>query len=113
MAVNAVVEPKAGGRWYEVGEDGTQCDWGRVLAWEPPQRLLLSWEISCDWRHDVRIDTEMEVRFVTDGPRSTRVELEHRQLDRYGAREAEMHGVFNSPGGWPGLLERFKRLAEQ
>lgn len=112
-AVNAVVEPRQGGRWYEIGADGSECNWGKVLAWEPPSRVLLSWEISCDWRHDAKIDTEVEVRFIAEGTRSTRVELAHRKLDRYGDREEEMRGVFNSPGGWPGLLERFKKLAEQ
>jgi uncharacterized protein YndB with AHSA1/START domain len=101
------IEPKAGGRWYERGEDGSTCDWGRVLAWEPPTRLLLSWEITADWKHDPDLRTEVEVRFIGEGGNATRIELEHRRLDLYGARGDEMRGVFDSAMGWPGLLQTF------
>src|SRR5262245_56322106 len=79
-AETAVIEPRAGGRWFERASDGSECDWGRVLVWDPPGRLVLSWEISPDFKHDESIDTEVEVRFVVLGPALTRVELEHRQL---------------------------------
>ena len=105
-AVDAIIEPRAGGRWYELGEDGSTCAWGRVLAWEPPARLVLSWEITADWKHDPDLRTEVEVRLVADG-QGTRVELEHRGLDRYGDRRDEMRGIFDSAGGWTGILERF------
>ncbi len=110
-AVDAVIEPRVGGRWYERGEDGSTCDWGRVLSWEPHTRLVLSWEISGDWQHDPNLKTEVEVRFIAEGKDRTRVELEHRHLDRYGARRDEMRGIFDSEGGWTGLLASFARAA--
>jgi uncharacterized protein YndB with AHSA1/START domain len=110
-AVDAVIEPRVGGRWYERGDDGSTCDWGRVLAWEPPSRLVLSWQISADWQHDPDLKTEVEVRFIAEGKDGTRVELEHRHLDRYGARRDEMRGIFDSEGGWSGLLASFARAA--
>jgi uncharacterized protein YndB with AHSA1/START domain len=110
-AVDAVIEPRVGGRWYERGEDGSTCDWGRVLSWEPPTRLVLSWDISADWQPDPTLKTEVEVRFIAEGKDGTRVELEHRHLDRYGARRDEMRGIFDSEGGWTGLLESFVRAA--
>jgi uncharacterized protein YndB with AHSA1/START domain len=112
-AVDAVIEPRAGGRWYERGDDGSTCDWGRVLRWEPPQRLVLAWEISADWQHDPSLQTEVEVRFIAEGKDTTRVELEHRHLDRYGARRDKMRGTFNSDRGWKGLLDMFAARAEE
>ena len=111
-AVDAVIEPRVGGRWYERGEDGSTCDWGRVLAWEPHKRLVLSWEITADWQHDPNLKTEVEVRFIPDGG-GTRVELEHRHLDQYGARRDEIRGIFDSQGGWTGLLGSFAAAAEE
>lgn len=105
-AVDAVIEPRAGGRWYERGDDGSTCDWGRVLAWEPPQRLVLSWEITADWKHDPELKTEVEVRFAASEG-GTQVSLVHRHLANYGARAAEMLQIFASPGGWDGLLAAF------
>jgi uncharacterized protein YndB with AHSA1/START domain len=110
-AVDAVIEPRIGGRWYECGEDGSTCDWGRVVLWEPPSRLVLSWDISADWQHDPALKTEVEVRFVADGKDATRVELEHRHLDRYGPRRHEMRGIFDSDRGWKGLLDAFAARA--
>lgn len=108
-AVDAVIEPRVGGRWYERGEDGSTCDWGRVLVWEPHTRLVLSWEITDAWQHDAALQTEVEVRFIEQAGDRTRVELEHRHLDRYGARRDEMRARFDSPGGWSGLLASFAR----
>jgi uncharacterized protein YndB with AHSA1/START domain len=110
-AVDVVVEPRVGGRWYERGDDGSTCDWGRVLSWEPHSRLVLTWEINADWQHDPRLETEVEVRFIAEGKDGTRVELEHRRLDLYGARRDEMRGIFDSEGGWSGLLASFTRAA--
>jgi uncharacterized protein YndB with AHSA1/START domain len=110
-AVDVVVEPRAHGRWYERGDDGSTCDWGRVLLWEPHSRLVLSWEINADWQHDPSLKTEVEVRFITEGKDGTRVELEHRHLDLYGPRRDEMRGIFDSEGGWSGMLASFARAA--
>lgn len=112
-ALDAVIEPRAGGRWYERGDDGSTCDWGRVLSWEPPSRLVLTWEITADWQHDPDLRTEVEVRFIPDGKNGTRVELEHRHLDRYGARRGEIRGIFDSDGGWKGILDAFAASASR
>jgi uncharacterized protein YndB with AHSA1/START domain len=112
-AVDAVIEPRVGGRWYERDDDGSTCDWGRVLAWEPPSRLVLSWEISADFQYDPNLKTEVEVRFITEGKDGTRVELEHRYLDRYGARRDQVRRIFDSDAGWKGLLEAFAARASE
>jgi uncharacterized protein YndB with AHSA1/START domain len=106
-AETAIIEPHAGGRWFERAADGSECDWGRVLVWDPPGRLVLAWEISTDWKHDESINTEVEVRFVSLGPARTRVELEHRRLDRYGAAAEQMRGIFDSENGWTNILRLF------
>lgn len=110
-AVDAVIEPQVGGRWYERGDDGSTCDWGRVLLWEPPSRLVLSWDINAEWQPEPTLNTEIELRFIPDGENVTRVELEHRHLDRYGARRDEMRRIFDVEGDWGRLLALFARAA--
>jgi uncharacterized protein YndB with AHSA1/START domain len=110
-AVEAIVEPRVGGRWYERGEDGSTCDWGTVLSWEPTSRLVLSWDITADWQYDPKLKTEVEVRFIAEGKDATRVELEHRHLDRYGARRDEMRRIFDTEGDWGRLLQMFANAA--
>jgi len=110
-AVDALVEPRVGGRWFERGDDGTTCDWGTVLTWEPPTRLVLSWDITADWQYDPNLKTEIEIRFIPDGKNTTRVELEHRYLDRFGARRDEMRRIFDIEGDWGRVLEMFGRVA--
>jgi len=110
-AVEAVIEPRVGGRWFERGEDGSTCDWGEVLIWEPPSRLVLAWDITADWQYDPKLKTEVEVRFIADGEARTRVELEHRHLDRFGARRDEMRRIFDTEGDWGRLLESFGAAA--
>jgi uncharacterized protein YndB with AHSA1/START domain len=105
-ATDAVMEPFVGGRWYERGADGSECDWGHVRAWEPPGRVVLSWEIDADWKANPNVASEVEVRFV-EVPEGTRVELEHRKLEAFGERAAEMRGVFGGDGGWNTLLAAF------
>jgi uncharacterized protein YndB with AHSA1/START domain len=112
-AVDAVIEPRVGGRWYERGDDGSTCDWGSVLSWEPPKRLVLSYDISADWQYDPNLKTEIEVLFIADGKDATRVELEHRKLDRYGARRDEMRHIFDTEGDWGRLLATFAALAAE
>ena len=110
-AVDAVIEPRVGGRWYEQGDDGSICQWGSVLVWEPPARLVLSWDIGADWQYDPTLKTEIEVRFIAEGSDRTRVELEHRRLDRYGAHRDKMRAIFETEGDWGRLLEAFARTA--
>src|SRR3981081_2826575 len=110
-AVDAVIEPRVGGRWYERGDDGSTCDWGSVQTWEPASRLVLYWEIDANWQHDPTLKTEIEVRFIAVGKDATRVELEHRRLDLYGARRDETRTIFYSTGDWGRLLESFARAA--
>lgn len=100
-----VVEQRVGGRWLERGEDGSECQWGEVLAWEPPSRLVLSWQISPQWRFDPDLVTEVEIRFSADGA-GTVVELEHR-LEGYGPAADQMRQVFDSPEAWEATLARF------
>jgi uncharacterized protein YndB with AHSA1/START domain len=106
-----VFEPRVGGRWYEVGEDGSEITVGRILAWEPPQRFVVTWEVSCTWKVDPGIGSEVEVRFIAEGEDATRVELEHRLFERMGEHGATIREEVN--GGWLGLLELFKAEAER
>jgi uncharacterized protein YndB with AHSA1/START domain len=112
-AVDAVIEPHTGGRWYERGEDGSICQWGSVLTWEPTSRLVLSWDINAEWQYDAELKTEIEVRFVAESGERTRVELEHRHLDRYGEHRDRMRAVFDTEGDWGKLLEAFARVAAE
>jgi hypothetical protein len=107
----SVLEPGVNGRWYAICEDDSQCDVGKVLAWEPPGRLLLAWQINGDWRYDAAFVTEIEVRFIVEGPKRTRVELEHRNLERYGVAAPAIRKTIDSPGGWGGILASFSRVA--
>jgi len=110
-AVTAIIEPKRGGRWFERSADGTECDWGRVQVWEPPRRLVLTWEVSADWQPDSTIQTEVEVTFVADGPDRTTVHLEHRELEHDGDQAEMMRSIFDSEGGYSGILQRFANAA--
>lgn len=93
-----------GGRWYERGDSGREADWGRVLAWQPPALLRLSWQVSADWQPDARIATVVELRFLPEGEGQTRLELEHLGFEHYGDQAAMMQAMFDSPGGWSGIL---------
>jgi uncharacterized protein YndB with AHSA1/START domain len=106
---DVVLEPTPGGRWFERGEDGSECQWGKVLAWEPPVRLLLAWQITPQWTFDPALVTEVEIRFIADG-QGTVVQLEHR-VDGYGSAAEDMFKLFDSPHAWMGLLERFAEEA--
>jgi uncharacterized protein YndB with AHSA1/START domain len=109
-----VFEPRVGGHLYDRGVDGSECRWARVLAYEPPNRVLLSWDISPQWQleSDVAKTSEWEVRFIPEGPERTRVELEHRNLERHGEGwEGEREGVAGD-GGWPLYLQRFAEVVK-
>jgi uncharacterized protein YndB with AHSA1/START domain len=110
-AETAIIEPRAGGRWFERAGDGSECQWGEVLVWEPPHRVVLRWGIGADWKYDLALKTEVELRFVAESPHRTRVELEHRHLERYGDQAAAMRARFDSEGGWAGILQRFAQAA--
>jgi uncharacterized protein YndB with AHSA1/START domain len=107
-----VFEPRAGGRVYDRGVDGSECSWARVLTFEPPDRVVISWDISPRWQieTDLYKTSEVEVRFIAEGPERTRVELEHRNLDRHGdGWEGVREGV-DSGGGWPLYLQRYAEV---
>ena len=104
-----VFEPRQGGRVYDRGVDGSECQWARVLAYEPPRRFVISWDISPQWQieTDPAQTSEVEVRFVAEGPARTRVELEHRNLERHGEGWEQMRDAVGSPQGWMVGLQRF------
>jgi uncharacterized protein YndB with AHSA1/START domain len=108
-----VFEPRVGGNVYDRGVDGSECRWARVLAYEPPDRLVFSWDITTQWQieTDPSRTSEVEVRFVPDGPTRTRVELEHRNLDRHGDGWEQMRDAVGSPDGWRMGLQRFADAA--
>jgi uncharacterized protein YndB with AHSA1/START domain len=104
----SIIEPFVGGRWYTRCEDGSEVVVGHVLTWQPAERLVVSWEISAEWKSDPRASfaSEVEVRFTAESAGRTRIELEHRNFERMGptAGETMRKGV---DGGWPTLLELF------
>jgi uncharacterized protein YndB with AHSA1/START domain len=106
-----VIEPRAGGRWFERGVDGTECDWGRVAVWEPPRKLVLLWQIGADWQFDPKLETEVEVTFSEESPGRTRLDLRHRHLERYGEAAEQMRAAFDSPDGWEATLAACAKLA--
>jgi uncharacterized protein YndB with AHSA1/START domain len=107
-----VFEPRVGGHIYDRGIDGTECRWARVLAYEPPHRVVFSWDISPQWQLEVDPEnaSEVEVRFVAEGPQRTRVELEHRHLDRHGPGWPALRDGVEGEEGWPLYLQRFAAL---
>jgi uncharacterized protein YciI/uncharacterized protein YndB with AHSA1/START domain len=108
-----VVEPRPGGRWYSICKDGSEVDVGKVVAWEPPGRLVLTWQLTAEWKYDPAFSTEIEVSFVAEGARRTRVELEHKQLERYGAAADTMKNMLDSDDAWAASLAGFARAAVQ
>ena len=108
-----VIEPRQGGRWYERGVDGSECEVGKVLVWDPPVRLVLVWQLTPEFKYDPNLITEVEVRFITEDGGATRVELEHRNLERMGERADAMREKIDGPGGWGDLLQLFAQSAAQ
>ena len=110
MATEVIIDPRAGGRWFERDADGKECNWGYVTEFEPPHRVLLAWHLNPEWGYDPDPEkaTEVEVTFtaVEDG---TLVELEHRGFEKHGETGAKMRDAVSSPGGWTDLLEMYSK----
>jgi uncharacterized protein YndB with AHSA1/START domain len=102
-----LIEPRVGGRWFERGVDGSECDVGKVLVWEPPARLVLGWQLGATFTYDPDLITEVEVRFIAEGANATRVELEHRDLERIGERADDFRQKIDAPEGWGGILQLY------
>ena len=104
-----VFEPREGGHVFDRGADGSECHWARVLSYEPPDRVVFSWDIGPQWQieTDPEKTSEVEVRFISEGPGRTRVELEHRHLDRHGEGWEHTRDAVGGEGGWSGCLAAF------
>jgi len=111
----AFVEGRAGGRCYTLQEDGTECDWGTVLVWEPPRRLVLAWQIGAAWQYepDLAKSSEVEVQFSALADGRTRVDLEHRGFERMGPAGDAMRSAVDSPNGWTGTLALYVTRVER
>jgi hypothetical protein len=111
----AVMEGCVGGRCYSEQSDGTECDWGQVLVWEPPLRFVMAWQVSPKWQYEPDLGrcSEVEVTFTPADDGTTLVELEHRYFSRHGEGFAGMREQVSAAGGWGGLLEAFKGKAEE
>jgi uncharacterized protein YndB with AHSA1/START domain len=109
-----VFEPRVGGCVYDRGVDGSECRWARVLAYEPPHRFVISWDVSVRWQLETDRDktSEVEVRFAELDSGHTRVELEHRNIERHGPGWEEMRDAVGSPGGWPAGMRAFAERVE-
>ena len=107
-----VLEPRVGGRWYAVGEDGSSCQTGYVIAWRPPEELVLAWQINAEWQYDPKLITEVEVKFIAESAGTTRIELEYRHLERMGENAATARAAVDSPNGWGILMESFRICVE-
>jgi uncharacterized protein YndB with AHSA1/START domain len=105
-----VLQPGVGGRWFERGVDGNECDWGRVLVWEPPNRVVFTWQISGSWQFDPDPEhaSEIDARFSADGPGQTTVSVEHRHFERLVGGQA-ISDAINGGGGWALLLDGFAK----
>ena len=111
----AIIQGTVRGRCYTEQADGTECEWGTVLVWDPPHRLVLAWQINGQWRYepDLAKASEVEVRFTPEPDGSTRVDLEHRHLSRHGAEAGAIRTAIDSATGWGGLLALFATQVEQ
>lgn len=112
--VSTTFEPRVGGHIVDRGEDGSECRWARVLVFEPPYRLVFSWDIGPTWQLEVDPEnaSEVEVRFVSEGSEHTRVELVHRHLDRHGPGWPSLRDGVDDEQGWPLYLARYASLVE-
>jgi uncharacterized protein YndB with AHSA1/START domain len=108
-AETVVVEPHVGGKWFERDADGTETQWGKVLAWDPPDRVTLAWQIGADWAYDPDLITDVEMSFIDQGDGTTLVTLAHRKLERVGAGAQSLADQLG--GGWPRVLQNFADYA--
>jgi uncharacterized protein YndB with AHSA1/START domain len=106
-----VIEPFVGGRWYSRHEGGEETSTGFVTAYEPPHRLVVTWQIGADWAYHDDLVTTIELRFTATDDGRTLVELEHRDLDAYGEAATQMQETFDSPDAWGRTLEEYARAA--
>jgi uncharacterized protein YndB with AHSA1/START domain len=107
--VDIILEPREGGRWFERDSEGNESQWGKVLAWEPPRRLLLGWQLDHQFRYDAELLTEVELRFAPLSGGGTRVTLEHRDLERFGADAEALATKIRA--GWPVMIGHFEQYA--
>ena len=107
----ATIEPRVGGRWFSLTEDGVEHDWGDVLAWEPPARLVLAWRLNGQFTYDPDLLTEVEVRFAPAGAGETRVDFEHRGLERFGGSAGAQAIRAGMNQGWDVILDSFQAAA--
>ena len=109
---DTVFEPRVGGYIVDRAGDGSECRWARILAYEPPSRVVFSWDIGPTWQleQDEANASEVEVRFTAETPERTRLELEHRHLDRHGADWEGVREGVDGDAGWPLYLRRFADL---
>lgn len=105
-----LMEPRLGGRWLEISEDGAETTVATITVWEPPRRLVMLWQVNAQWKPDPTMKSEVDVRFAADGPDATNVELLHHKFETMGA-EAGASMRKDVDGGWPGLIERYAQEA--
>lgn len=108
-----IIEPRVGGRWYETGEGGAEANWGKVIEWEPPHRLLLAWQLDARCAYDPELITEIEVLFRAVAEGKTQVEFEHRNIERFGTAAADVLASLDGKDGWGGSLAQFAALIER
>lgn len=114
------VEPRVGGRWYERNAKGELCDWGKVLAWDPPHRVTFSWHVGPghdqpDWKFDPDPEkaSEVSIHFTKEGPNTTFVELEHSKLERHGEGWEQLRAIFDGPGAWVAILDLYAKAIHE
>jgi DNA-binding transcriptional ArsR family regulator/uncharacterized protein YndB with AHSA1/START domain len=110
-----ILEPFVGGRWFERGHDGQECDWGTVLVWEPPRRIVVTWQVGPGWVYepDPAKASEIEVRFLAESQQRTCIEFEHRHLERYGEQAERMRAILAAPTGAAGVLRAYVARLEE
>jgi uncharacterized protein YndB with AHSA1/START domain len=107
----SIVEPYVGGRWYDIDRNGDETTIGRVVAYEPPHRVVLTWGISHDWKYDPNLRTEIEVQFIPESATRTRVEFVHRGLEAYGERAEEERAIYDGDEAWTRVLQLYVEKA--